>query len=76
MVYDSAQISMPTLLMIGDKDTTAIGKDFAPPELRPTLGNYPELGKEAAKAIPGAKLSSFPTRPRAADAGPGGFTRR
>jgi hypothetical protein len=32
----------------------------APPELRPTLGNYPELGKAAAKAVPGAKLVEYP----------------
>ena len=51
---------VPTLLMIGQKDTTAVAKDFAPPELRPKLGNYPELGKAAAKAIPGAKLIEFP----------------
>jgi pimeloyl-ACP methyl ester carboxylesterase len=47
------------LLLIGDKDTTAIGKDLAPPEIRPTLGRYPELAKRAAEAIPGAKLVEF-----------------
>jgi len=46
--------------MIGQKDATAVAKDFASPELRPKLGNYPELGKAAAKAIPGAKLIEFP----------------
>ncbi|WP_213775178.1 alpha/beta hydrolase [Bradyrhizobium sp. dw_78] len=60
VLYRFSEISVPTLLMIGQKDTTAIAKDFAPPELRPKLGNYPELGKAAAKAIPGAKLVEFP----------------
>jgi pimeloyl-ACP methyl ester carboxylesterase len=60
VVYRFGEISVPTLLMIGQKDTTAIAKDFAPPELRSKLGNYPELGKAAAKAIPGAKLVEFP----------------
>jgi pimeloyl-ACP methyl ester carboxylesterase len=60
VLYRFGDISVPTLLMIGQKDTTAIAKDFAPPELRPKLGNYPELGKAAAKAIPGAKLVEFP----------------
>lgn len=60
VLYRFGQITVPTLLMIGQKDTTAIAKDFAPPELRPQLGNYPELGKAAAKAIPGAKLVEFP----------------
>jgi pimeloyl-ACP methyl ester carboxylesterase len=54
------QIAVPTLLLIGQKDNTAIGKDLAPPEVRASLGNYPELGKAAAKAIPGARLVEFP----------------
>jgi pimeloyl-ACP methyl ester carboxylesterase len=58
--YEFPKISVPTLLMIGDKDNTAIGKDFAPPEIRATLGNYPELAKHAAQLIPGAKLVEFP----------------
>jgi pimeloyl-ACP methyl ester carboxylesterase len=60
VVYRFGQIAVPTLLMIGQKDTTAIAKDFAPPELRAKLGNYPDLGKAAAKAIPGATLVEFP----------------
>ncbi len=59
VLYRFGDISVPTLLMIGQKDSTAVGKDLAPPELRPKLGNYPELGKAAAKAIPGAKLVEF-----------------
>jgi pimeloyl-ACP methyl ester carboxylesterase len=46
--------------MIGDKDTTAIGKELAPPEIRATLGNYPALGKAAAARIPRAHLVEFP----------------
>jgi pimeloyl-ACP methyl ester carboxylesterase len=59
VLYRFGDIKVPTLLMIGQKDTTAIAKDMAPAELRPKLGNYPELGKAAAKAIPGAKLIEF-----------------
>jgi pimeloyl-ACP methyl ester carboxylesterase len=58
-VYEMEGISVPTLLMIGDKDNTAIGKDLAPPNIRETLGNYAELGKLAAARIPGAKLVEF-----------------
>ncbi|WP_043286265.1 alpha/beta fold hydrolase [Paraburkholderia oxyphila] len=58
--YELPQIKAPTLLIIGDKDTTAIGKEFAPPEIRPTLGNYPKLAHEAVAAIPHAKLVEFP----------------
>jgi len=59
VVYEFGQIRTPTLLLIGDKDTTAIGKDLAPPEIRPTLGRYPELAKRAVETIPGAKLVEF-----------------
>jgi len=60
VVYRFGDIAVPTLLLIGQKDTTAIARDFAPPELRAQLGNYPELGRAAAKAIPGARLVAFP----------------
>jgi pimeloyl-ACP methyl ester carboxylesterase len=60
VVYELENITVPTLLMIGDKDTTAIGKDLASPEVRATLGRYPALGKAAAARIPGAKLVEFP----------------
>ena len=60
VVYELSHLRMPVLLMIGDKDTTAIGKNLAPPAIRPTLGNYPVLGKEAAAQIPNAKLVEFP----------------
>ncbi|MGY3606400.1 MULTISPECIES: alpha/beta fold hydrolase [unclassified Bradyrhizobium] len=58
--YEFERITAPVLLLIGDKDTTAIGKDLAPPDIRPTLGNYPVLGKEAAKRFPHAQLIEFP----------------
>jgi pimeloyl-ACP methyl ester carboxylesterase len=59
VVYEFPLLKMPVLLMIGTKDTTAIGKDAAPAELRPRLGNYAELGKRAARAIPKATLVEF-----------------
>jgi pimeloyl-ACP methyl ester carboxylesterase len=58
--YEFEKIAVPVLLMIGDKDTTAIGKDFAPPDARGSLGNYPVLGKQAATRIPNARLVEFP----------------
>ncbi|MBV8702664.1 MAG: alpha/beta hydrolase [Acetobacteraceae bacterium] len=60
VVYELSKLRMPVLLMIGDKDTTAIGKDLAPSAVRATLGNYPALGKEAAARIPLARLVEFP----------------
>jgi pimeloyl-ACP methyl ester carboxylesterase len=60
VIYELGNLTMPVLLMIGDKDTTAIAKNFAPPAIRPTLGNYPVLGKAAAARIPHATLVEFP----------------
>ncbi len=60
VVYELGALKPPVLLMIGDKDNTAIGKDLAPPALRGALGNYPVLGKAAAAAIPHATLVEFP----------------
>ena len=58
--YEFEKISAPVLLLIGDKDTTAVGKNLAPPAMRPTLGNYPVLAKEAASRFPHAQLVEFP----------------
>ncbi len=60
VVYELRELSMPVLLMIGDKDTTAIGKDHAPAAVQDRLGDYPALGKAAAAAMPRATLVEFP----------------
>ncbi len=60
VVYEFPLMKVPTLLMIGDKDVTAIGKDVAPPDVRAKLGHYPELAQKAKAAIPGAELIEFP----------------
>ncbi len=60
VVHRLPDIAVPTLLMIGQKDITAIGKELAPPAVQAKLGHYPELGRAAAQAIPGAKLVEFP----------------
>jgi len=49
-------IRVPTLLVIGQEDRTVVGKSRAPKEVVGKLGNYPELGRAAARDIPGAKL--------------------
>jgi pimeloyl-ACP methyl ester carboxylesterase len=60
VVYEFELLKPPVLLLIGDKDATAIGKDASPPEVRVRLGHYPELAKLAAKRIPKASLVEFP----------------
>nr|WP_246549501.1 alpha/beta hydrolase [Ancylobacter oerskovii] len=59
VIYEFGQIAVPTVLMIGQTDRTAPGANRARPEVAATLGNYAELGKAAAKAIPNATLIEF-----------------
>ena len=56
VIYEFPNIQAPTLLIIGQRDRTALGKASVPEEVRKTLGNYPELGKGAAEKIPHATL--------------------
>ena len=56
VVHEFPDIKVPTLLIIGQRDRTAIGKAWAPPEVKAKLGHYPELGRNAQRAIPGATL--------------------
>ncbi|MCW2272254.1 Haloalkane dehalogenase [compost metagenome] len=60
VVYEFKHLQMPTLLLIGDADTTAIGSDVAPPEVKARLGHYQTLGKEVSKLIPQGELVEFP----------------
>ncbi len=50
VVYEFDRLTPPVLLIVGDKDTTAIGKDLAPPALRATLGDYPALARRPPRA--------------------------
>ena len=59
VIYEIDQIKVPTLLLIGMKDTTALGKDRAPPEAAKALGNYAALAPAATARIKGASLVTF-----------------
>jgi pimeloyl-ACP methyl ester carboxylesterase len=59
VVHEFAQVKAPTLLVIGMTDKTAPGANRAPEEIASTLGDYTQLGKQAAEAIPGARLVEF-----------------
>ncbi|UPT71552.1 MAG: alpha/beta hydrolase [Flavobacterium sp. JAD_PAG50586_2] len=56
VVYEFGNIKCPTLLIIGTRDRTAIGKDSAPKELQFKMGRYDQLGKTTQKAIPNSQL--------------------
>ena len=59
VIYEIDQIKVPTLLLIGMKDTTALGKDRAPPEAAKALGNYAALAPAVTARIKGATLVTF-----------------
>ncbi|MBB6612513.1 alpha/beta hydrolase [Pontibacter sp. Tf4] len=56
VLYEFDQLKMPTLLIIGQRDRTALGKNLAPKEVAATMGNYPQLGKDTAKKIKNSTL--------------------
>ena len=59
VLYEFGNIRASTTFFIGQRDRTAIGRDLASPALRARLGDYPELGQRAARAIPYATLVPF-----------------
>ena len=56
VVYELPNIKVPTLLIIGQRDRTALGKDLVSPEVKETMGYYPELGKQTKAKIPDSEL--------------------
>lgn len=54
--YEFYQLQVSTLLIIGQRDRTALGKNLVSPDIASTMGDYPELGKKTASLIPGSTL--------------------
>lgn len=54
--YEFENIQVATLLIIGQRDRSAIGKNLVPEEVRKTMGNYPELGKKTNQRIKNSTL--------------------
>ncbi|MBD3297979.1 MAG: alpha/beta fold hydrolase, partial [candidate division Zixibacteria bacterium] len=59
VLYEFGDLTMPTLLIIGQRDRTALGKNLVSEKVAMTLGQYPELGQRAADAIPDAELVEY-----------------
>ncbi|MFI0472679.1 alpha/beta fold hydrolase [Halomonas sp. HMF6819] len=60
VVHEFGELEVPTLLLIGEQDNTAIGKGRASQDVQATLGHYDVLGEQARDAIPDATLVEFP----------------
>jgi pimeloyl-ACP methyl ester carboxylesterase len=56
VVYELPLVRAPTLLIAGDQDRTAIGRNRVTPEVRAKLGVYTQLAPRAASALPDGKL--------------------
>jgi pimeloyl-ACP methyl ester carboxylesterase len=54
--YEFDKIKAPALLMIGQRDRSAVGKNLASEEVRKTLGNFPELGRLTKTKIKNSEL--------------------
>lgn len=60
VVYEFENLQVPTLLIIGTRDRTAIGKTLVPEAVRKTMGQYQLLGRQTQKKIAGSKLVELP----------------
>ncbi len=58
--YEFNLIKAPALLIVGELDRTALGKNLVPESVAKTMGNYPELGRVTAAKIPGCQLVELP----------------
>ncbi|WP_204346170.1 alpha/beta fold hydrolase [Psychroserpens algicola] len=56
VLYEFKNITTPTLLIIGTRDRTALGKPLVSEEVKQTMGLYSELGKKTQKEIPNSEL--------------------
>ena len=60
IIQELPDLKMPSLLISGDKDTTAIGSRWAPASVKPLLGHYDVLAPAAHAIIPQNTLITYP----------------
>jgi len=60
VVHEFPDLEMPTLLIIGERDRTALGTSRVPDSVAATMGQYDQLGDETAEAIPNSQLVDLP----------------
>lgn len=59
--YELRLLTMPTLLVVGEEDRTAVLKAYARPEDQPKLGHMAELARAASRELPeGSRLVVLP----------------
>lgn len=60
VAHEFARLQPRTLLMIGEKDNTAIGAQWSPPEVAAKLGHFDELGPFVVSQLPDGELIRLP----------------
>jgi pimeloyl-ACP methyl ester carboxylesterase len=58
--YEYDLLQPPTLLVVGEQDHTVVLGSFAAPDVRKTMGNFPQLGKDAVSKMPNGTLVVVP----------------
>lgn len=56
VLYELPHLDTPTLLIVGELDRAAIGRNRVSAEVRATMGLMPQLARRAAAALPDARL--------------------
>jgi pimeloyl-ACP methyl ester carboxylesterase len=56
VLYELDMLTAPTLLIVGSRDRTAVGKDLTPPAVAARMGHVPDLARAAVRRIRGARL--------------------
>lgn len=60
VIYEIKNLRMPVVLINGTRDRTAIGKAWAPEEMKPLMGQYQKLGKNFQKLNSRVRLVEIP----------------
>jgi pimeloyl-ACP methyl ester carboxylesterase len=60
VLYEFDDLTMPTLLIIGQRDRTALGTGMVSDTVARTLGRYDKLDEKTARAIPNSTLVELP----------------
>lgn len=54
--HELQNIKVRTMLIIGQRDKAAVGKEYAPDSIKAKMGDYPLLGRAAHEKIKGSRL--------------------
>ena len=60
VLYEFPDLRMPTLLVIGQRDRTALGTGLVADSVAATMGRYDKLDERTAEAIPNSTLVELP----------------